>query len=71
MHVVFTGTAVVAGCFFVQAHLLEDHGITDRRAVAAGGVGFNVRRAARDGSGLHSSGGPVAEANTPVGRYSW
>lgn len=52
---------------FNQVHLLEDHGVTDRRAVAAGGVGFNVRRAARDGSGLHSSGGSGVEANNRVG----
>lgn len=53
----------------LQAHLLEDHGITDRRVVAAGGVGFNVRRAARDGSGLHGHGGSVADANNPIGGW--
>ncbi|CAB1099906.1 unnamed protein product [Ectocarpus sp. CCAP 1310/34] len=50
-----------------QAHLLEDHGITDRRAASAGGVGFNVRRAARDGTGLHTSYNSVADATTPTG----
>ncbi|CAN0245959.1 unnamed protein product, partial [Ectocarpus sp. 12 AP-2014] len=49
-----------------QAHLLEDHGITDRRAASAGGVGFNVRRAARDGTGLHTSYNSVADATTPT-----
>ncbi|CAM9654703.1 unnamed protein product [Ectocarpus sp. 12 AP-2014] len=49
-----------------QAHLLEDHGITDRRAASTGGVGFNVRRAARDGTGLHTSYNSVADATTPT-----
>lgn len=51
--------------FFVQEHLLEDHGITDRRAASAGGVGFNIRRAARDGTGLHTSSNSMADAATP------
>lgn len=41
-----------------QAHLAEDHGVADRRAA----VGFNVRRAARDGSGVSNAAHPAGGA---------